>query len=118
MTTKTYAQQCLERAEKATPGPWHIGHMNESYPFADVDDSEGMSIGEEIHLDSATFIAHSRTDVVELAKRLERAINIVRAITKLKPRWDDKGLFYKPTDIDPVKQIATEALEELERPLE
>jgi len=109
MTTKTYAQQCLERAEKATPGPWHIGHMNES---------EGMSIGEEIHLDSATFIAHSRTDVVELAKRLERAINIVRAITKLKPRWDDKGLFYKPTDIDPVKQIATEALEELERPLE
>ncbi len=58
---KTYADQCLERAEKATKGPWKAGH---SYHFEK----------------NAEFIAHSRTDVPELARRLKKACDLLGAL--------------------------------------
>ncbi len=74
----SFAKRCLERAEKASPGPWRIGHMNEVYPFADVDDANGVSIAEEVSMNDAVFIAHSRVLVVELAMRLEKACKALR----------------------------------------
>lgn len=86
----TFAEECLERAEKATPGEWrHIPgdsycafpHVvcgpNKTLVFEDHSDHECA----DKHCDKgwtpdesdAEFIAHSRTDVVELAKRLQRA---------------------------------------------
>ncbi len=75
---KTYADNCLERAEKATKGPWHIGHINEDFSyFMDVDSPEGR-IAEEVHDTEAYFIVAARTSVPELARRLKRACSIIR----------------------------------------
>lgn len=78
--SKTYADQCLERADKATEGPWNK-----------VDDEYGIRIPEvkgecegcigwlkPAYEEDAVFIAHARTDVPELARRLKRSIDIVR----------------------------------------
>jgi hypothetical protein len=58
---KTYADQCLERAEKATEGPWS--------PLSD------LIVG---CMDDSEFIAHARTDVTELARRLKEACDYLR----------------------------------------
>lgn len=72
MTKSTYAEACLERAEKATEGPWHRvaanvekskhGHITTTWTFPD----------------NAEFIAHARTDVPELARRLDSACDAIR----------------------------------------
>ncbi len=86
---KTYADKCLERAEKATEGPWTV-----------IDDEYGLRIPEvkgicegcvgwlkPAYEEEAEFIAHSRTDVPELARRLKAAIDL------LKDFENTKGLF-------------------------
>lgn len=36
-------------AEKAYPGPWHVGHQSEQYPdCADIDASNGLTIAEDV----------------------------------------------------------------------
>ncbi len=90
MKKKTYADICLERAERATEGPWDVtsdlpswavaslkaqtdvvGTLNRAYriPFR-------KNLGCE--LNDAEFIAHARTDVPELARRLTEACRILR----------------------------------------
>lgn len=74
---KTYADTCIERAEKAPSGPWR--------------DDKGtlfMPSGECFYLRCLPFdstyqnimqlIAHARTDVPELARRLQRACEVLR----------------------------------------
>lgn len=58
---KTYADECLERAEKATEGPWKSGVTYH-------------------HEQNAKFIAHARTDVPELARRLKKACETIREL--------------------------------------
>ncbi len=105
----TFTQQILERAEKATPGPWHICHLDEDVTFLDIDAPLNSSIAESVHAPDAIFIAHSRVDLVEACKRLERAIGTIKALV-------DNGDCYGGDDCDHCEAILT--LEELERPLE
>jgi hypothetical protein len=94
---KTYADECLERASKATEGPWtreFIYIRSKDFPVADTADRceadiatvrgwghlqyKGEKIAIEIQDANGEFIAHSRTDVVELARRLNRACEMLR----------------------------------------
>lgn len=99
---KTYADECLERAEKATKGPWEYDSGNgevETVPHRiaicdragnlereqDVEYRYGDHIPEEAlellktdNYDDLEFIAKARTDVPELARRLKLAVNDLR----------------------------------------
>lgn len=66
---KTYADECLERAEKATEGPWESSCDNVA--TSDFHICATYNNDEE-------FIAHARTDVPELAKRLKIALKELR----------------------------------------
>lgn len=83
-----YIEECLQRSEKATPGPWvnrpHgvIQTQNESITipkegivFWDDSGKADNSKGTENY----DFIAHARQDVPELCARLTRAIRYIRA---------------------------------------
>lgn len=79
----TYADVCLERAEKATPGNWDVHDGGE---YWDIQGPEGLvvSCGREgevtVGWEDAEFIAHARTDLPELARRLKRAISIIELL--------------------------------------
>ena len=85
---KTFADICLERAEKATVGPWthsstchQVNHVYSEHQGFIVSDLVG-SIAKirsgryEFQKLNGEFIAHARTDVPELARRLNKSIEI------------------------------------------
>ena len=86
---KTYADECLERAEKATEGPWTATSDWEAWAVASLNAhtdvvgtlSRAYRIPSRKHLGcelrDADFIANARTDVPELARRLKRAIDLL-----------------------------------------
>lgn len=78
MTKPTYADTCLERAEKATEGPWNLVRGKwvccEIIPAGETSDS----IAEYYLPKNGDFIAHARTDVPELARRLKLACDALR----------------------------------------
>lgn len=89
--TKTYADTCLERASKATEGPWVWATLRQSGqwtycpalitaadPIRDVIEADSYTLS--LLVTDAEFIAHSRTDVPELARRLNRACETLRAM--------------------------------------
>ena len=79
---KTYADECLERAEEATGGPWseyQYGVCSEKV-YNSV--NERLNICGEVKPRDAEFIAHSRTDVVELARKLKKACDRLRFAAK------------------------------------
>jgi hypothetical protein len=104
MSKKTYADECLERAEKATIGPWIYdlgnGEVETSEHRVTICNRAGNlerkqdvehRYGDEIPLevikllqadnnDDMEFIAHARTDVPELARRLNEAIRLLKQL--------------------------------------
>lgn len=81
--TKSYADSCIEIASHATEGPWVFD--TDCDVFAGKQDESGefekrvctMPYSADYHAD-LKFIAHSRTDVVELARRLKKACEELR----------------------------------------
>jgi hypothetical protein len=86
---KTYTDECLERTKIATEGPWKTYKTHDA-SFADGIRQEQTQ--EDIICGSidyeqrgvytqadAEFIAHARTDVPELARRLNRAIEALKS---------------------------------------
>ena len=86
MSKKTYAQTCIELAEKATPGPWKT-YCDDGIQDAKNDDVVGYSIPyKQLGMQTVgntEFIAASRQTVPELAKRLEKACILLREIYTL-----------------------------------
>lgn len=101
--TKTYAEICIKRAEKATPGPWHFdignGEVESQDPMhfriavAHRDDLLNRKDHcEHFKLeynppefpvdpdDDMEFIAHARQDVPELSRRLKWVCEKLRRI--------------------------------------
>ena len=77
---KTYLDECLERASKATEGPWedHNWDMMErphvvAHSLWNGKDSCNGHFDVPCTPENTEFIAHARTDVPELAKRLKKA---------------------------------------------
>lgn len=92
---KTFTQQVLERAEKATPGPWTPEYgvsMRSAWSIENpmrrvalyLDGTKNIALDEETSEveENLEFIAHSRTDLVEACKRLERAIEELKVLTQ------------------------------------
>jgi hypothetical protein len=91
--TKSYADICIERAEKATEGPWV------RYHYAAWDGIEGANRKDICCMsnsdweadgpiaDNIQFIAHAREDVPELAKRLKKCIARIRFEAGLFPQF-------------------------------
>jgi hypothetical protein len=76
----TYANKCLERAEKATKGPWSFRGWTVNAIYDD--DAFPLQVNTEFESakQDAEFIAHARTDVPELARRLKKACESLRGI--------------------------------------
>jgi len=97
---KTYADECLERAEKATEGPWFLvsdlptygvaahPHLNDPVITKNrlyrVPTRTNFGCSEE----DAEFIAHAREDVPELARRLKMACEQLRRAER--DTWERK----------------------------
>ncbi len=112
---KTYAQICLDRADKATPGPWEA--PEDIFPLIYCDNFQGAIAAGYDTEENRQFIAHSRTDVVELAKRLEKAIVALRF-------YADRGKYANHNTEEAINlridsgEIARDMISQLERPLE
>jgi hypothetical protein len=95
---KSYPEICLERAEKATPGPWKKDCNDDIHAFIEdegdvcalLDAGFGYATSED-----RQFIAAARTDVVELATRLRKAISLLR----------DYGDYLLAEDIEIVNEL-------------
>lgn len=76
----TYSEWCLEIAARATPGPWHIGHMSESTDRADIDGPDCINIADDVQQNDVDFLIASRQMVPELARRLQMACQELRSL--------------------------------------
>lgn len=90
---KTFPEICLERAEKASPGPWEPMHCD--YALGGFADDK--------------FIARARDDVPELCRRLERAIQTISMLLEM-------GECRQDEDCDHC--VALQVIEELEAPID
>lgn len=83
---KSYADLCLERAEKATEGPWQVsclfGSRDLPVQIDDREDNPIIKIDQECinPTPNCEFIAHARTDVPTLSKLLNAAIAKLREL--------------------------------------
>lgn len=101
---KTYPDQCLERSEKATEGPW-VTNGGSAIIATDVCGQFGISSirkKKPKRKQDFTFIAHARTDVPELARRLKKACDALK---------DAYNLQLHPSNLQDIA-------DELESPLE
>lgn len=64
MTLQEHLARAEEIAKKATPGPWHIGHIDEHLDHADVDALNGECVAEVFHRENQGFISHFSPDYV------------------------------------------------------
>lgn len=87
---KTYADECIERAVKATEGPWEY-ILDENW----IDSNSGLVVNPSCgnldkghRITNGEFIAHSRVDVPELARRLKVSIAMNRTLIK-RVQWGD-----------------------------
>jgi hypothetical protein len=76
--TKSYADTCLERAEKASPGCWDKEPRNSNYSTQVVIKKGRLAVANCYTTEDIEFIAHARTDVETLARRLKRACERLR----------------------------------------
>ena len=60
-----------ELAAKASPGPWHIGHVNEHEDSADIDNLEECLFVSVLRRDQA-FICEARNALPKLIEVIER----------------------------------------------
>lgn len=99
---RTFADIVLERCEKVTPGPWWlVEEQTHKSMFvahgSKTDLSDQFDILESYNKQDYEFIAHSRTDVPELCRRLKKACEMLRiANTYLFPI--NKGEFHDIAD--------------------
>jgi hypothetical protein len=75
---KTYADICLERAEKATEEPWLVKHHRSFGNLFRLDNPQTANQFVSQYEPNREFIAHSRTDVPELSRRLKKACEALR----------------------------------------
>jgi hypothetical protein len=75
---QSYPDICLERAEKATEGPWKLNWGNSC--ITDSTNSESIIFDENCRKPDAEFIAAARTDVPELVRRLKKACVMLNQI--------------------------------------
>lgn len=75
-----YIDLCIERAEKATEGPWEYDGEDLLIPSTPKEGKKcyGFVAHDEQRQNDFPFIAHSRTDVPELARRLKKACEYLR----------------------------------------
>lgn len=69
----TKLEEIKERLEKATPGPWHIGQLNESTDSAWIESTELQDICEVVTRNDEPFICSAPTDIAYLLTKVEEA---------------------------------------------
>lgn len=79
----SYLETVLARAERATKAPWVVRKTGMISTHRSVDPILGShNHTPYIQDNNADFIAHSRTDVPELVKRLQFSIQLLRHMAK------------------------------------
>jgi hypothetical protein len=86
MTPEAYFKEALMRAERATAGPWHIGHVREDgLDYVDIDGPDLQHVAEVYRREDQPLIASCRTDVEKLAKICQVLWDAMREIEDLEP---------------------------------
>lgn len=65
---KEYVTSALERARRATPGPWHIGHVSETTDAVEIDSADLKQIAVVFERRDQPLVASCRTDVEVLSE--------------------------------------------------
>lgn len=77
----TKLDEIRARAEAATAGPWHIGHISEIHDdVADIDSFDGAVADNVYGSQNLAFLVHARTDIpllLEVIKIYEEALDAV-----------------------------------------
>ncbi len=60
-----------ELAEKATSGPWHIGHMDEDDSSCEIEGPDGVVVAERVARGDDVFLCFSRAFVPEAILEIE-----------------------------------------------
>lgn len=120
----SYLKEVLERARKATPGPWYkindmISTDKEHYLEKSLISAGGYPyFGELKKSEDADFIAHSRTDVERLAKYCIELREVLKFYadkntyqTRLSKSGDGGYLPWQPLILDDKGAIAQRVLE-------
>lgn len=72
--TKKLLQDVKKRLEKATPGPWHIGHvsqLSDDSESADIGAADGSEVAHVFPRGCQSFIANAPTDLAKLIEIVE-----------------------------------------------
>lgn len=112
-----------ELARKATPGPYHIGHISEIEPgTVDVDGSDGICVCEAYSNNNIEYLCEASPDVIlELIGKLRVAREALEFYAKINHMniigEFDEGLVRTTRHVGVVETgwRARKALEELER---
>lgn len=94
-----YIEECLDRAEKATEGPWEAQVSLSIQTEKEMEKKRnrvasvrGITVWGKYSAisckDEAEFIAHSRTDVPELCRRLKKACEWLRKVQAGQTLWN------------------------------
>jgi hypothetical protein len=76
------AKQTKALAEKATPGPYYVGHMSEEYDTLDIHESEkGVLVAESVGANDFKFWNHTRTAAPALADAVIEMVEALKATT-------------------------------------
>jgi len=115
--TKSYADICIERANVATEGPWfQFSSAHEGEPCNYIESDNGCVTTVFTGFENAKFIAHARTDVPELAKRLKLACEIIKELyDELVEHYNRNNNRNKCPHCKIAFKYAEEVLKELER---
>lgn len=83
--------EIIESAEKATPRPWNIGHVNEFVEgLCDIDSVDGVNIMEDVSDKEAAYIVLAANNADRLAKALKVARDEMKKISDEREYYEAK----------------------------
>lgn len=92
--TKQELEEIKERAERATPAPWYIGHVNEVTDACEIfytDGERGLDLAKVYNRNDQAFIANARTDIPKLVQVLEVAVEALKKAANQVTWVDEKN---------------------------
>lgn len=61
-----------ELCDRATPGPWHVGHLGHDNEYADIDAANGINVGTIGDIPDQSFVCAAREAMPELIERISK----------------------------------------------
>jgi len=72
-STTDLIKRVRELTKAATPGPWHVGHVDENLDKVEIESPDGIVVASEVHRNNEALICESRVLLPLLADALDKA---------------------------------------------